>query len=160
EADGEECLVIVHEVERTWRRDLGGVAEAMRRAVAEEHEVPVWAVSLIKPQSLPKTSSGKVRRRACRADFLEGRLEILDGWRVGEAADSPAPVQGPRTPTEERLAGIWREVFELGADSAVGVEANFFESGGDSLKVTQLVSRLNDAFGVDLPLDSVFTTPT
>ncbi|HEY2739865.1 MAG TPA: AMP-binding protein, partial [Thermoanaerobaculia bacterium] len=162
EMEGEERLVIVHEVERTWRRELGGVVEAVRRAVAEEHEVPVHAVALIKPQSLPKTSSGKVRRRASRADFLEGRLEILDGWQSGEApaAGEPAkPVQAPRTPTEERLAGIWREVFEIAEVSAIGADDNFFERGGDSLKATQLVSRINDAFGVDLPLDSVFTTP-
>jgi len=160
EADGEERLVIVHEVERTWRRELGGVVEAVRRAVAEEHEVPVHAVALIKPQSLPKTSSGKVRRRASRADFLEGRLEVLDGWQSGDVSETAAAaVQAPRTPTEERLAGIWREVFEIAAVGAVGAGDNFFERGGDSLKATQLVSRINDAFGVDLPLDSVFTTP-
>ncbi|HVS00719.1 MAG TPA: amino acid adenylation domain-containing protein, partial [Thermoanaerobaculia bacterium] len=154
EVDGEERLVIVQEVERIWRRDLDGVTEAVRRAVAEEHEVPVHAVALIKPNTLPKTSSGKVRRRACREQFLAGQLEVLDGWQSGDIAET---VEAPRTPAEERLAALWREVFEI---SAVGVEASFFELGGDSLKATQLVSRINEAFGVDLPLDALFSTPT
>ncbi|HET9186236.1 MAG TPA: fatty acyl-AMP ligase, partial [Solirubrobacterales bacterium] len=80
DVDGEERLVIVHEVERSWRRELDGVADALRRTVAEEHEVPVHAVALINPGALPKTSSGKVRRRSCREDFLTGRLEVLAGW--------------------------------------------------------------------------------
>jgi amino acid adenylation domain-containing protein len=157
ELDGEERLVIVHEVERTHRRgDLDRVVEAVRRAVAEEHEVPVYAVALIGPGALPKTSSGKVRRRATRDDFLKGKLEVLEGWKLGEPG-SEAPVQEPRTPTEERLAAIWREVFET---RTVGIDDNFFERGGDSLKATQMVSRINDAFGVELPLDVLFSTPT
>ncbi|HYG61561.1 MAG TPA: condensation domain-containing protein, partial [Thermoanaerobaculia bacterium] len=159
EVDGEERLVIVHEVERIWRRDLHGVIEAVRRAVAEEHEVPVHAVALIKPNTLPKTSSGKVRRRSCREDFLAGRLDPLDAWQAGEARPGEAPAAGvaPRTPTEERLALIWCEVFEV---AAAGVEDGFFEMGGDSLRATQMVSRINEAFGVELPLDSLFSSPT
>jgi amino acid adenylation domain-containing protein len=155
EVDGEEQLVIVHEVERSQRHDLDGVVEAVRRAVAQEHEVPVHAVALIKPGALPKTSSGKVRRRTCRADFLAGRFELLEAWTSG--ADTGAPAEAPRTPTEERLTEIWTEVFE---GRGVGIQDNFFELGGDSLKATQMVSRINEAFGVDLPLDSLLSTPT
>jgi amino acid adenylation domain-containing protein len=153
--EGEERLVIVHEVERSQRRDLGGVADAVRRAVAQEHEVPVHALALIKPGALPKTSSGKVRRRACRADFLAGRLETLEEWTPDKAA-AGAPAEAPRTVTEERLAAIWSEVFE---GRAAGVRDNFFEFGGDSLKATQMVSRINETFGVELPLDTLLTMP-
>ncbi len=156
DVEGEERLVIVHEVERSQRRELDGVADAVRRAVAEEHEVPVHAVALIKPGALPKTSSGKVRRRACREDLLAGRLETLQEWTEAEAA-AGAPAEAPRTPTEERLAAIWHEVFE---GRRFGMTESFFALGGDSLKATQMVSRINETFGVELPLDTLFTTPT
>jgi len=155
DVEGEEQLVIVHEVERSQRRELDGVVEAVRRAVALEHEVPVHAVALIKPGALPKTSSGKVRRRTCRADFLAGQFETLEAWTSGE--ETGAPAEAPRTPTEERLAAIWREVFE---GRGIGIRDNFFELGGDSLKATQMVSRINESFGVELPLDSLLSTPT
>ncbi|HYU31821.1 MAG TPA: AMP-binding protein, partial [Thermoanaerobaculia bacterium] len=141
DVEGEERLVIVHEVERSQRHDLSGVADAVRLAVAQEHEVPVHAVVLIKPGALPKTSSGKVRRRACRADLLAERLEPLEEWREGEAA-AATPADAPRTLTEERLAALWCEVFE---GRPVGVADNFFALGGDSLKATQLVSRINES---------------
>jgi amino acid adenylation domain-containing protein len=163
EVDGEERVAIVHEVQRNRRRDLEGVVEAVRRAVAVEHEVPVHAVVLIQPNTLPKTSSGKVRRRACRDAFLAGGLDVLAEWRDGRPAaeageaGSAAPAQAPRTPTEERLAAIWREVFAL---PAVGVADDFLALGGDSLKATQLVSRIEQVFGVELALDAPFATPT
>src|SRR3954454_13070632 len=69
--DGEERLVIVHEVDRHAVARIGGegieeIAAAVRRAVVEEHEVSVADVVLIRPETLPRPSSGKVRRRACR----------------------------------------------------------------------------------------------
>jgi acyl carrier protein len=63
----------------------------------------------------------------------------------------------PRTPAEEALAALWREL--LGIDR-LGREDNFFEVGGHSLLATQLVSRARQTFGVEVPLQQVFETPT
>jgi acyl-CoA synthetase (AMP-forming)/AMP-acid ligase II len=83
EVDGEEKLAIAHEVERTYRRCLvvEEVVEAMRWAVFNQHFVDIAAIALLKPGSLPKTSSGKIQRSACKTLFLEGQLETLAEWR-------------------------------------------------------------------------------
>ena len=80
EVKGEERLVVVQEVERTWLRkiDIDEVNRAIRKAVVQEYDLQVYAIALIRTGSLPKTSSGKIQRRGCRAKFLEGSLEILD----------------------------------------------------------------------------------
>jgi surfactin family lipopeptide synthetase A len=66
-------------------------------------------------------------------------------------------VVAPRTPVEEVLVGIWAEI--LGVEQ-VGIHHNFFELGGHSLLATQVVSRVHDALGVDLPLRTLFERQT
>lgn len=91
--DGEERLVVLNEVERRYRHaDLREVVRAVRWAVAEEHQTQVYEVVLLKQGSIPKTSSGKIRRHACRAQFLAGTLEVAEGLDapgdlVGSAAE-------------------------------------------------------------------------
>ena len=55
---------------------------AIRQAVAEVHELQVYAVVLIEPRTIPKTSSGKIQRRACQKAFREGHLEVVKEWRA------------------------------------------------------------------------------
>lgn len=78
EEAGEETVVLVQEVERqatlVATEDL---AVAMRAALSEEHDLHVSAIVFIKAGSLPKTSSGKVQRRACREQYLAGRLAVV-----------------------------------------------------------------------------------
>ncbi len=82
EVNGEEQLVIAQEVERTQLRklDVEAVITAIRRAIAVQYMVEAHAILLLKPASIPKTSSGKIRRRTCRDQFLEGSLEIVGEW--------------------------------------------------------------------------------
>ena len=91
EIDGTERLVIVAEIERRQQRDLEGVFDAIRRDVSAEHELPVEAVALIKAGSIPKTSSGKIQRHACRQGFLDGSLDTVAEWRswVPETSTTP-----------------------------------------------------------------------
>ncbi len=103
EIDGVERLVVVQEVERRQQRELDDVFEAIRRDVASEHELPVEAIALIKAGSIPKTSSGKIQRHACRQAFLENSLEIVSEWR-GWSDQAP---QGPRRRASD--AGTRRE---------------------------------------------------
>jgi acyl carrier protein len=93
--------------------------------------------------ALPLTPNGKVDRNAL------------------PAAESPPPVQsafvGPRTQEEELLAGIWAVVLKV---PRVGVFDDFFELGGHSLLATQVMTRVRDAFRVELPLRRIFEART
>jgi amino acid adenylation domain-containing protein len=93
---------------------------------------------------LPVTAHGKLDRRALPVPDHNGT-----GLRVNHVA--------PRNANEETLAAIWTEV--LGVDR-VGVTDDFFELGGHSLLATRIVSRIRSAFQVELPLRSLFETPT
>ncbi len=124
-----------------WERGLGGeVLRAFLRESLPEHMVPAAFVFL---DAMPLTPNGKVDRKAL------ARIEPERSTATTSAA--------PRTPAEELLAGIWCDL--LGIERA-GVEDSFFELGGHSLLGMRVVSRVRDAFGVELPLRALFEAPT
>jgi acyl-CoA synthetase (AMP-forming)/AMP-acid ligase II len=79
EAQAQERLVVVQEVERSYLRrlDMEEVVGNIYQALQVEHELEVFATVLLRTGSIPKTSSGKVQRQACKAMFLEGKLDVV-----------------------------------------------------------------------------------
>ncbi|MBE9235316.1 AMP-binding protein [Anabaena aphanizomenioides LEGE 00250] len=79
----QERLVIVCEIERTYLRkfDTDEVIRTIRQAVSKEHELEVYAVVLLRTGSIPKTSSGKIQRRACLSQFLNNELDVVGEWK-------------------------------------------------------------------------------
>jgi amino acid adenylation domain-containing protein len=104
-----------------------------------EYMVPSAFVLL---DELPLTANGKVDRKALPAPATDL---------------SATSYVAPRTPVEEMLCGIWAEVLGV---RGVGVDANFFEVGGHSLKATQVISRIRESFRVQLPLRTIFEAPS
>lgn len=92
EVEDEERLVIVQEVERSYLRnlDVEDVVGSIRQAVSELHELQVHAVLLIKTSSIPKTSSGKIQRHACRRGFLDKSLHVVGEWTENLQAEREA----------------------------------------------------------------------
>ncbi|HEY2739332.1 MAG TPA: amino acid adenylation domain-containing protein, partial [Thermoanaerobaculia bacterium] len=119
-------------------------APALRAFLKErlpEHMVPGSWTTL---RELPLTASGKVDRR---------RLAVLPV--EPEETSSGISKIGPRTPTEEILAGLWAELL----GRACGPADDFFAVGGHSLLATQLVSRVRRTFGIELPVLALFEAP-
>jgi amino acid adenylation domain-containing protein len=94
--------------------------------------------------SLPLTPNGKVDRKALPAPD-QSRPELAETYTA------------PRTRVEQLLAQIWSDVLKL---DKVGIHDNFFELGGHSLLATQVMSRIRDAFQMDIPLRTLFDKPT
>jgi len=82
EFKSQERLVIVQEVERSYLRklDVKEVVTSIQKAVTAEHGLQVYATALLKTGSIPKTSSGKIQRHACRSGFLAGSLNVVEDW--------------------------------------------------------------------------------
>ena len=117
EANSAEQLVVVQEVKRPYLRSISDEATveeiilAIRRAVSEAHELQVYAVQLLKPGSLPKTSSGKVQRKQCKASFLDNSLGSVAKWqrelqiKVPDV-DSKLSVELKGLETDEKIQAI------------------------------------------------------
>lgn len=79
---GEERLVLVHELQRKLRHtNPDPIIQSVRQAVAATHGLQPYAVVLVRPYSIPRTSSGKIQRRACRQQFLDGELTVIREWQ-------------------------------------------------------------------------------
>ena len=87
---GEEQLVIAHEINRTDLRTINAeeVIGAIRLAVGEQNMANVFAVALLKTGSIPKTSSGKIQRKACQSMFLDGSLNTVAQWQQSEIPET------------------------------------------------------------------------
>jgi acyl carrier protein len=94
-------------------------------------------------EALPRTASGKIDRQ---------RLP-----EPGRARQTEEGYMAPRTPVEQAIASIWGDLLRV---ERVGASDNFFDLGGHSLLATQVISRLREAFGLELPLRILFETPT
>ena len=90
DVNGEEQLVIAHEINRTNLRKLNAeeVIGAIRLAVGEQNLANVFAVALLKTGSIPKTSSGKIQRRACQSMFLDGSLNTVAQWQQSQIPET------------------------------------------------------------------------
>lgn len=110
------------------------------RSRLPDYMVPTATIVL---PAFPLSANGKVDRRALPEPDLGGQ-----GVRRYVA---------PATPTETILAGLWTDVLKR---EGIGVQDNFFDLGGHSLLATQIMSRLRQAFAVDLPLRTLFESPT
>jgi hypothetical protein len=140
--DAQGSLVLVaFVVARAGARLAAAEVRSFVGARLPEYMVPGLVVEL---ERLPLTPNGKVDRGA------------LPEVGPGSAAGGREYV-APRTTIEEMMANLWGEVLRV---ERVGVHDNFFELGGHSLLATLLISRMRAAFSIEVPLRSIFESPT
>jgi amino acid adenylation domain-containing protein len=116
----------------------------LRRFLAAELPPSMVPSSFVWLDALPVTATGKLDRRGLPAP-------------ASRRPDLPNAFVPPRTAVEEALAGIWSEILHV---EPIGVDDDFFDLGGHSLLATQVISRVNEGFGRNLPLRRLFEEPT
>jgi acyl transferase domain-containing protein/acyl-CoA synthetase (AMP-forming)/AMP-acid ligase II/NADPH:quinone reductase-like Zn-dependent oxidoreductase/acyl carrier protein/ubiquinone/menaquinone biosynthesis C-methylase UbiE len=162
EIDGQEQLVLVHEVERSWLRKfpLDEVVAAICAAVTAEHDIAVHALCFLKPMRLPTTSSGKMQRRAARAAWLAGEFDAVASWvRPKLLAGDGAALRSDGRDIEHWLR---RELGErLQIDGAVlDAGAPLAQYGLDSLVAVEVTARLEARLGRSLSPTMFYDYPS
>ncbi|KFA92020.1 condensation domain-containing protein [Archangium violaceum] len=165
DVEGQEQLVLVHEVDRAKLPEPAEAVEAIRRAIAEQHEVAPGRVVLVPAGHIPKTSSGKIQRGTCRAMYLAGELELVTESAVLQAA-STAPAEPPAL-TREALLGapeterprLLGEHLRHRLARALAVPVSALDEarpltafGLDSIHAIELKGALEEELGIHLPM--------
>lgn len=182
EVDGEERLVIVSEIERQYLRGaMDEIVGSIRQAVAEQHELQLYAAVLIKPGSILKTSSGKVQRRACRENYVMKRLDAVYEWTLDVVSSTAAPSlstrveesengmpEQPKTPqaamtkTKEAIQSwLVAQIAErLRVNPRnVDIQAPFAHYGMDSIQAVSLAADLETWLGREFSPTLVYDYP-
>ncbi|HEX9062380.1 MAG TPA: condensation domain-containing protein, partial [Clostridia bacterium] len=132
------------------------IIHSVKRLISEKVGIEVSEVIPIK--SIPKTTSGKVQRYKLRENYLNGEYDALRGEieSLMKDEDGCREIDMPDNESQEKMVRIWEEVL---GKKRVGIKDDFFESGGDSLKATQLISRIREEFGVEINHAVLFDNP-
>ncbi len=170
-ADREE-LVIVCEVDRqrddfTWDTLL----HEMRSAVTAEHDLPPDVIVLVRANSVPKTSSGKVQRHACREKYLEQELLVVAQWNSAAPAVAESsggvPLHSNGKPLDEAerrvVALVMKQIRHVARERAhkLDLDTNIVvDLGLDSLERLNIAAGLERTFGGRIPDDVLHEVET
>ncbi|WIM86738.1 SDR family NAD(P)-dependent oxidoreductase [Candidatus Mycobacterium wuenschmannii] len=169
DADSTEQLVVVQEVDR-WRVgeiDTDQVLDAIRIAVAEQHEIRPYAIVLTEPSTIPTTSSGKIRRNRSRQRFLDGDIPAIAEWRATptgtprHASSDPAP---PEVAPEAGELAAWlatqlSDLLDL-SPGDIDTSLPFAHYGLDSVHAVRLTAALGEHVGQELSPTLPYEYPT
>jgi amino acid adenylation domain-containing protein len=131
-----------------WREPATGDLRVVRNYL--KHRLPEYMIpaALVVLEELPLTPSKKVDRKALPAPAAEIYSEL-----DGSTASMYSP---PRTPMEEMLAGIWKEVLHSGQ---IGINDDFFVLGGHSLLAMRVIAQVRNVLKIEIPLRAIFVKP-
>ncbi len=168
DVEGRERLIVVSEVERNRDDDWDEVIDAIRRDVTTEHELPPDGVILVRSGSIPKTSSGKIQRHACRQGFQEDSLVTVARrclWETETTSpESPDTPEEPILPANGTVSAadsvrvlntVMQQVKAVAKERAKEIypQTSIVELGLDSLERMEIINLLEETFGGQLPED-------
>ncbi|MCP4380582.1 MAG: AMP-binding protein [Hyphomicrobiales bacterium] len=162
EDQGLERLVVVQEIARSHIKDLDteAVIEVVRCAVAADHDVQPAAVQLLKPGSLPRTTSGKVQRWLCRRHYREDSFRALAKWQARQD-NAPRPLLRADDRHRLRTWLIGLVAAELGIEAKkVVLDQPLASLGLGSLAAINLVGQIETAIGRRLEPTLLYDHPT
>ncbi len=164
---GEQGVGIAVEIRNSSSNSLDEIIRAVRAAIASTHALNVAEVLLLKARAMPKTSSGKLIRSACRAGVRDGSIVPVSRWCAGDRLDTlerddPEVADQPRWP-EHRLRAWLREALSrhtgLSIDD-IDSRRPLAEYGLDSQVSVQIAGELESTLGRPLAPTLVWDYPT
>lgn len=158
--DIEEIVIVVELRESTPPDRYQTILSTAREVLADGFGVRPLEVVLVNPRTLPKTSSGKLRRSATRDAWIAGRLEPLahsDGHDLADPRPRASADDPPRDVVEARVLDICAEV--LGHPGLTRTD-DFFKLGADSVAIASMTAKLEAVLGREITLGAVFDAPS
>jgi acyl-CoA synthetase (AMP-forming)/AMP-acid ligase II/acyl carrier protein len=166
EEDEQEKLIIVQEVRRSSWRMLKPqeTLEAIRRSVVNAFEISPSRIVLIHPFSLPKTSSGKIKRRATQQKLLEGTLKVIHSWESASENKLPDMEDILVQTINRRSIEYWlkhkiAEYAEMSPEE-INSSASAKEYPLESVDAVHLTTDLSEWLNIDLNADVIWAFPT
>ncbi|MEU1816313.1 aminotransferase class I/II-fold pyridoxal phosphate-dependent enzyme [Streptomyces roseifaciens] len=136
--------------------DPAAALAALRTAIAEEHQVAPHTVVLLKRSTVPKTTSGKIQRQACRAALTGLELSVVAASVLRDDAGPPSPAARPGR--EEAAEAVARVLGRADGPDDVA-DRGFAELGLDYAGLLDTVGALEREFGVALPVGELLVRP-
>ena len=161
EGGNEERLVVVQEAANRANSNWEKIFTFIRRAIAESHELSPHAIVLIRAGTIPKTSSGKIQRWACKEAFLTGKLRIVAAWYEQENKIASLGESEPLMNEAIHTVRSTQLIREIARKAGVTTEKIDLDQpltayGLDSLAAVELVHWLQREFRLDLKMVDLF----
>ncbi|ARM85262.1 non-ribosomal peptide synthetase [Marinobacter salarius] len=158
-----EGIGLALEVGRTTRRMIkpAMICATIAETMSDTLGIAPQVILLLEPKTLPRTTSGKLQRAACRQGWERGELSVFAGWQDGrmleEGASAPAETSAQVGPTLlPEVVAAWQAALER---DDLDSNAHFFTWGGDSVGAMQMLSRVERDLGLTIEPAVLFEHP-
>ncbi len=161
-----EKLVLVQEIERTAMQgvDHGSIIKKIREVIADEHELDAHAIVLVRPGSIPMTSSGKIQHRQTKYEYLHGDLSVVSSWsKTKEVELLDDNISSITIPSEDSIRDwvigwiIRNQNVKL---EDIDPDKNILSFGIDSLAAVTLETEISKQFNFQWHISSFILNPT
>lgn len=143
-----ECLALALESDRTDPVGAGALCMRARQLLGEHFSLPVGRIVVLRSRMIPRTTSGKIRRNACRDDLESGRLRVL----FDDQAMSGAP-----TATSGQIDLVLSTVAEVTGKQGARAGDDLLAFGMSSIEIARLGARLQERTGTRIPIGTLFS---
>ncbi len=158
EIDNHERLIIIQEIKRTAIRKLDGheVIEAIRSAISAEHEIPVFAIELISPGRMCKTTSGKIQHKKCESMWVDKTIKSVYSWKQEFGEYSKFTIcKGSDERNQENVQAWlinWLSNKVMISPDSINPNKPILSYGLDSLGAVELEREVKEKFDIEIHL--------
>ena len=159
---GEEIGMVAEilDIQSKTRTELHRLGMAIAQEIALQFEACVSLISMIPPRTIPKTTSGKIRRKQCKKDIESGTMESVYTWTPEKDAHPSSHAPSATTDTTQiqsmSIASIMGKL--LGVD--LQEDSNFWSLGCNSLKAAEMIQEFQNLFGIEIPVHNLYSCKT